>query len=35
MDLSLMSPIYDGGNGRHFYVNELAQLNSLELVIPI
>ncbi|KAJ7197752.1 hypothetical protein GGX14DRAFT_573901 [Mycena pura] len=35
MDQTLQSPMYDAGGGRHYFVNELAQLHSNQFVIPV
>ncbi|KAJ7477868.1 hypothetical protein B0H11DRAFT_1917029 [Mycena galericulata] len=35
LDSSLLSPMWAASNGRHYYLNELAQLHSGKYVIPL
>ncbi|KAJ7760815.1 hypothetical protein DFH07DRAFT_771608 [Mycena maculata] len=35
LDTSLLSPMWAASNGRHYYINELAQLRSGKFVIPL
>lgn len=34
MDRHLLSPMYENGD-RHYYIDELAQLNNGQMVIPV
>lgn len=35
MDRSCLSPMFDAGGGRHYFVDELASCNDGRLVVPV
>jgi len=35
LDCRVLSPMYDGGEERHYFVNELACLHTGQMVIPV